>query len=132
MKAYLIVTSEYKRSTEDFLPARSGRPLAGRPRRRPGGGETGPTQFEFFANDLKDGNPYRTANDAGSIDQARRYLAQFSGIDRVYNFMLVQDSKANPKINFNEQFPGSAQVVVNNRDVPGAFTKKGGTGCRRP
>ncbi len=39
--------------------------------------------------------------------------------------MLADASRRAKKVNFNEQFPGSAEVVVNNRDVLGAFTKAG-------
>jgi type VI secretion system protein ImpL len=39
--------------------------------------------------------------------------------------MLADAGKRSKRINFNEQFPGSAAVVVNNRDVPAAFTKAG-------
>src|SRR5512143_3675886 len=39
--------------------------------------------------------------------------------------MLSDASRRSRKINFNEQFPGSAEVVINNVDVPGAFTKAG-------
>ena len=34
-------------------------------------------------------------------------------------------SRRAKKVNFNEQFPGSAEVVLNNRDVAGAFTRLG-------
>jgi type VI secretion system protein ImpL len=39
--------------------------------------------------------------------------------------MLAEASRQNPSVNFNRQFPGSATVVVNNRDVSGAFTSGG-------
>jgi type VI secretion system protein ImpL len=39
--------------------------------------------------------------------------------------MLAEADKANPTVNFNRQYAGSSAVVVNNRDVRGAFTRKG-------
>ncbi len=39
--------------------------------------------------------------------------------------MLTAAGKNIPSMNFNRQFPGSAQVVVNSYEVPGAFTKDG-------
>ncbi len=57
----------------------------------------------------------------------RQHLSKFSGIEQIYQFMLSDASRRAKKINFNEQFPGSAEVVVNNVDIPGAFTKAGWT-----
>ena len=39
--------------------------------------------------------------------------------------MLAEAAKANPPINFNKKYPGSAEVVVDRMDVSGAFTKAG-------
>ena len=41
--------------------------------------------------------------------------------------MLAEADKANPPINFNKKFPGSAEVVVDRTEVSGAFTKGGWT-----
>src|SRR5947207_2691842 len=59
------------------------------------------------------------------IERARRYLAQFAGIERVYQNMLADAGKSNPPIQFNRRFPGSAEVVVDTREVSGAFSKGG-------
>ncbi len=83
------------------------------------------TQFLFYGGDLKNGNPFSNKNDAAAVDAARRYLALFSGFDRFYNAMLAEADKKNPSVNFNRQYAGSSAVVVNNRDIRGAFTKKG-------
>ena len=48
-------------------------------------------------------------------------------VERVYRFMLAEADKANPSINFNKKFPGSAEVVVDRTEVSGAFTKGGWT-----
>jgi type VI secretion system protein ImpL len=82
-------------------------------------------QFDFYSEDLKLSNPFSSANDAPTVDRSRRYLAQFSGTERVYQFMLTEASRRNPSVNFNQRFPGSAETVTNNRDVVGAFTKAG-------
>jgi type VI secretion system protein ImpL len=125
LKAYLITTSHHEKSTKLFLsPFLMGRWLSGReidPERR----GLAQKQWDFYSEDLKIANPYSSENDAAAIDRARRYLAQFSGIERVYQFMLAEANRNNPSVNFNQKFPGSAEVVVNNRDVPGAFTKQG-------
>jgi type VI secretion system protein ImpL len=125
LKAYLITTSHHEKSTRNFLsPFLMGRWLAGReldPERR----NLAQKQWDFYSEDLKIANPYSSENDAAAVDRARRYLASFSGIERVYQFMLAEANRNNPPVNFNQKFPGSAEVVINNRDVPGAFTKQG-------
>jgi type VI secretion system protein ImpL len=123
LKAYLITTSEWKRSTNWLSPVLVSRWSAGRlvdnllPLAR--------KQFDFYSEDLARGNPFSEQNDAAAIDRARLHLSKFSGTEQIYQFMLSDASRRTKKINFNEQFPGSAEVVVNNRDVLGAFTKPG-------
>jgi type VI secretion system protein ImpL len=123
LKAYLITTSEWKRSSNWLSPVLVARWSAGRlvdnllPLAR--------KQFDFYSEDLARGNPFSEQNDAAAIDRARLHLSKFSGTEQIYQFMLSDASRRAKKINFNEQFPGSAEVVVNNRDVPGAFTKPG-------
>ncbi len=82
-------------------------------------------QFVFYGSDLHNENPFSTRDDADSVHKARAYLASFSGFERAYNALLAEASRRNPSVNFNKRYPGSSEVVVNNRDVPGAFTKQG-------
>jgi type VI secretion system protein ImpL len=123
LKAYLLTTSEWKRSTNWLSPVLINRWSTGRsvdqllPLAK--------KQFDFYSEDLPHGNPFSEQNDAAAIDRARQHLSKFSGMEQIYQFMLADASKRAKKINFNEQFPGSAEVVINNRDVPGAFTKAG-------
>jgi type VI secretion system protein ImpL len=125
LKAYLITTSESKRSSKWLAPVLVTRWSAGRqvdsllP--------LATKQFEFFSEDLVRSNPFTTDNDIAAIDHARLHLSKFSGIEQIYQFMLSDASHRAKKVNFNEQYPGSAQVVINNIDVPGAFTKAGWT-----
>jgi len=39
--------------------------------------------------------------------------------------MLAEANKANPAVQFNNRFPGSASYLVDSYEVPGAFTKRG-------
>ena len=80
-------------------------------------------QFVYYAKDLKNGNPFSPSADADAVARGRSYLAQFSGIERVYQFMLSQAGKG--AVNFNRDVKDSAQAVLNNRDIPAAFTKNG-------
>ncbi len=123
LKAYLVTTSEWKRSGSWLSPILVQRWSTGRavepilPLAK--------KQFDFYSEDLARGNPFPEANDPGAIDRARKHLSGFSGTEQIYQFMLADASRRAKKFNFNEQFPGSAEVVINHKDVPGAFTKAG-------
>jgi type VI secretion system protein ImpL len=123
LKAYLVTTSEYKRSSRWLSPVLVSRWSAGRPvdSLLP----LAVKQFDFYAEDLARANPFTEKSDGVAVDRARLHLSKFSGIEQIYQFMLSDASRRAKKINFNEQFPGSAEVVVNNTDMPGAFTKAG-------
>jgi type VI secretion system protein ImpL len=125
LKAYLLTTSNHDKSTRLFLsPVLLKAWTAGRdidPDRM----QLAQKQFDFYSEQLKDANPFSSENDTLAVARARSYLAQFSGTERVYRFMLAEASKANPSINFNRKFPGSAEVVIDGKEVEGAFTKVG-------
>jgi type VI secretion system protein ImpL len=125
LKAYLITTSHHEKSTRMFLsPVLSNRWAAKRTvdgRRM----RLVQAQFDFYSEDLKIANPYSPENDGMAIQRARRYLAQFGALDRIYQFMLAEASRKNPPVNFNRQFPGSGAYVINNRDIAGAYSKEG-------
>lgn len=80
-------------------------------------------QFVFYAQDLKNGNPFSSTADADAVARGRAYLSSFEGSERVYQYMLSQAGKS--AVNYNRDVKDSAQAVVNNRDVPAAFTKAG-------
>jgi type VI secretion system protein ImpL len=125
LKAYLITTSNHDKSTRSFLaPLLLDRWSSGR---NVGADrmQLAQKQFEFYSDELQVANPYSSANDTMSIMTARQYLAQFKGIERVYQAMLANAAKAGPPINFNKKFPGSAEVVLDNQDVTPPFTKPG-------
>ncbi|MBL0158442.1 MAG: hypothetical protein IPP47_15260 [Bryobacterales bacterium] len=123
LKAYLVTTSEWKRSGAWLSPLLVQRWGAGRnvepilPLAR--------KQFDFYSEDLARGNPFTEQNQAEAVDRARVHLSKFSGTEQIYQFMLADAGRRSKKVNFNEQFAGSAEAVINNRDVPGAFTKAG-------
>ncbi|HML16319.1 MAG TPA: ImcF-related family protein [Bryobacteraceae bacterium] len=125
LKSYLITTSNHDKSTKLYLsPLLYSRWEAGKSVDPPRA-QLVRRQFEFYSDELKFANPFSSENDSAAIDRARKYLAQFAGTERVYRFMLAEANKNAPSLNFNQKFPGSAQTVVNSRDVAGAFTKTG-------
>jgi len=125
LKAYLITTSHHDRSTRLFLsPVLLNHWSSGRgvdPERM----QLAQKQFDFYADELKVANPFSSENDSLTIERARRYLKQFGGIDRVYQFMLAEAAKSNPPVNYHQVFPNAVQAVVDRTIVPGAFSKGG-------
>lgn len=125
LKAYLITTSHPDKSTKLFLSPLLLKRWAGDRQVDEERRKLAQAQFDFYAEELKHGNMFSSENDSAAIDRARRFLNMFAGAERVYQFMIAEAGRKYPAVNFNRQFPGSAQVIVNNREVPGAFTKEG-------
>lgn len=82
-------------------------------------------QFEFYAAELAKENPLPADADSATVDHARQYLSQFNGIERIYQSMLSEAAHNNSDVDFNQQYPGSGQVVVETHSVPAAFTRNG-------
>ena len=125
LKAYLVVTDHHDKSTRDFLsPTLFARWANGR--QIDGDRQTLIVrQFDFFAGELPETDCYKAKSDAGAIDLARDYLTKFGGVEPIYRYMLSEAARKNPPVNFNKMFAKSDEIIVNNRDVSGAFTKKG-------
>jgi type VI secretion system protein ImpL len=127
LKAYLITTSHHDKSSQAFLsPLLHSRWAAGRAV-DPDVSRLAQKQFDFYSEELRLENPYPSRNDGAAIEKARMYLSLFAGVERVYQVMLAEANKSNPAVNFNRKFPGSAEVVINDKNVPGAYTKAGWT-----
>ena len=131
LKAYLLTTSEWKRSSDAGLQAFLGSKLN---QRWIGSreGEIGKErldlakrQFDFYASDLHNDNPYSTNAEDGAVMRARVYLSQFPGLKRIYEGLLSMVDKQSPQASFNQKFPGTAAVVTSAEPVRGAFTKEG-------
>jgi type VI secretion system protein ImpL len=135
LKAYLITTSNHDKSTPTFLAPvllkkwADGRDVdADRM-------QLAQKQFEFYSEELRnlaastdqlrDLRPFATEADALAVGRGRNYLSKFTGVERVYRTLLAEASRNKAPFNFNREFKGSAAVVINNLDVPPAFTKAG-------
>ena len=131
LKTYLLTTSEWKRSSDQDLE----KFLAQRLQQRWASGreselgqarvDLAKLQFDFYAHDLRNGNPFSPSNDAGAIGLSRAYLAKFSGVERVYRFLIAEGAKKNPTVSFNQKFPGTAEAVSSSVPVEWAYTKDG-------
>src|SRR5205814_3621683 len=54
-------------------------------------------------------------------------LSKFSGVERVYRFLLSEAAKRTPPTTFNQKFPGSGEAVTSQVEVAFAFTRDGWT-----
>lgn len=123
LKAYLITTSEWKRSTRAFLGPYLGARFAENRNLDPERVQLAQKQFDFYSEELRVKNPYSTESEVPSVERARRYLKQFNAEERLYQALLEEASKRNPSVNFNRMFPNAA--VSDSHEVRGAFTKEG-------
>jgi type VI secretion system protein ImpL len=127
LKAYLVTTSHHDKSDKLFLSPVLIKWWSGN--RGPDAERVAlaQKQFDFYATELKEENPFSKESDVASVERARSYLKQFAGTERVYAFMLAEAGKNNPPVDFNRQFPGASQAVTQPHIVPGAFSKGGFT-----
>jgi type VI secretion system protein ImpL len=132
LKAYLLTTSEYKRSSDKSLAqflantllarwAQGREDQIGKPRL-----ELAKLQFDFYAQDLANGNPYADQGEGAAIERARAYLWGFGGIQTFYRALLAEAAKkGGPGVSFNTKFPGTAEAVTSTHRVEYAFTREG-------
>ena len=127
LKAYLITTSNYEKSTQMFLSPVLLKRWMGDRNVDADTVALAKRQFDFYSEELKAGNPFSSENDSLAVERARRYLSQFAGMERVYQFMLAEASRKTQGMAFNSQFLGSAEVLVDTKEIPGSFSKTGWT-----
>src|SRR5205823_13727893 len=122
LKMYLITTSNPDKSTKGYLsPKLLGRWAEARDVDEMRA-QLAKTQFDFYSEERKYDQP--SGNEAAVVKQTREYLGKCADDERIYRAMLADVNSKEPPLNFNRDFRGSEAVVVNNRDVAGAFTKK--------
>ena len=125
LKAYLVTTSEWARSTVPFLsPVMQREWLAGRSI----DADRAPLlkrQLDFYAAELPDGNPYPGSPEAPVVQRARTFLNGFAGDERIYQFLLTDAAAGLPSVSWARLSPAGAQVVRDDYEVPAAFTKRG-------
>lgn len=125
LKAYLITTNHHEKSTKLFLTPALMRWWSKGHDVDADRTDLARKQFDFYADELKEENPFSSENDTQSIEKTRAYLKQFAGNERIYAYMLAEADKAGTPVNFNKQFPGSSAFVVDAYDVRGAFSSGG-------
>ncbi len=125
LRGYLITTSNHEKSTRAFLTPLLYSYWLGSRTVDPDRARLVGQQFDFYSDELRYENPFSIENDTRTVARTRDYLAHFAALERIYQALLVEASGHAPTVNFNRQVAGSAQAVINNRDIAGAFTKDG-------
>jgi type VI secretion system protein ImpL len=125
LKAYLITTSNHEyASWNSFVPVL----LENSPAFKNRDADSQylvSRQFTFYAGILPAASPYGPEKDTAAVENARAYLKQFDAVEAIYQAMLDDAAKGNHSVNFNRRFPQATPFVVDNYDVPAAFTKEG-------
>jgi type VI secretion system protein ImpL len=133
LKAYVITVSnpnpDSAQDTLDFLPSALMTEWAGNASPDPNLAHLAQAQFAFYASLLAEPSSCiagagGTANDI-VVAHARFYLNGFQGFQHVYQSMLAAANRKYPAFDFNSKYPGSAQYIIDNYSVQGAFSKDG-------
>lgn len=126
LKAYLITTSNPDKSTQEFLaPVLVQYWLNGKVPEAEDQRNLAARQFDYYAGELPQANPYSINPDTLAVSKARAYLANFGGFERIYQSMITAADKQAPPIDFNKNYPGSNAAVVESHVVQGAFSRAG-------
>lgn len=125
LKAHLVTTSEWARSTPEFLTPVLMHYWPPAAATNAEGTDLAKRQFDFFGSELPLGNPYAQQADEQLVASTRVFLGQFEGVDQFYSSMIGAAGQRAPSVQFSRLFPGSAAVVRNAYEVPGAFTRQG-------
>ncbi len=125
LKAYLITTSHPEKSTDAFLTPvlldhSSNAVLADTDR-----ATLAAKQYSFYAELLHHQDPQKTGPADAVIQSARKFLRQNTSIEPAYQRLVARVNAEIPQFVFNEQYPKSANLVMNSYAVPGAFTRGG-------
>ncbi|MFP5230741.1 MAG: ImcF-related family protein, partial [Acidobacteriota bacterium] len=127
LKAYLITTANPDKSTPEISPVLQQFWLNGRAPDTDEQNKLARAQFDFYAAELAKSDPYPLAANMPDppVTHARTYLNTFGGEDRIYQQMLTAAGSGSRAVDFNRDYPGSAQTVLDSHLVPAAFTKGG-------
>ena len=131
LKGYLLTAPEFKRTADKSLQGFLGDLLLSRwsANREQAIGkdrmDLAKKQFDFYSQDLSNGNPYSSSPDAATVERARSYLSKFSGAERVYQYLLAEAAKHGPSVSFNQKFAGSEETVTSSHAVAYAYTREG-------
>lgn len=124
LKAYLIGTTESKRSTPEFMAPVLLTSFARGQALDADVTALARRQFEFYAVGLAHENPFPQTADAAVVGRGRDFLGRFAGAEQIYQFMLAEAAKTTPPARLATLAPQAAGVIAAT-DVPGGFTAGG-------
>lgn len=128
LKTYLLITSQSIHNKEsgtflqDFLMKDWKRDLGDMDQDRV---DLAAQQFAFYSSELNIDDPYKNIGDDALVAQVRAYIGRFTGIQRLYNSMLVDARQKVRAYHFASAHPGALEVVHAGPDVDPAFTADG-------
>ena len=125
LKAYLVTSAHPDQSVPSFLtPVLMRHWLAGR-ELDADRNELARRQFDHYGAALPIARPFADSADTAAVRRAREQLLQSAGSEPIYRSMIADASSRHTAIQYNTIAPGSATVVANMYEVPGAFTREG-------
>ena len=83
-------------------------------------------QIQFYASELRFGNPCRLTENAPARDRARQYLMNIQGSDRLYSSILSGAEKSLSRSQkLTDLAPNYTQVLSGPNEISGVFTRDG-------
>jgi type VI secretion system protein ImpL len=125
LKAYLMTTNNPDKSQPKFLTPVFYQYWAGTRQIDADQQQLAQKQIDFYGNELLRQPPYTIDPDTLVVEHTRSYLSRFLAATRVYQAMLIDADRTSPVIDFNREYPGSADFVVDSHVVRGAYSKAG-------
>jgi type VI secretion system protein ImpL len=130
LKAYLIITTRPDQSTVPFLSPALFDHWSGAREADTLRAQLAKKQFDYYAQELRESNPYRLPADERAVVRARSFLSQFAGTERIYRSVLAQALGNLPPVEFERKVPNASGIIRDPHVVPGAFTKEGWAAMR--
>jgi type VI secretion system protein ImpL len=128
LKAYLITTNHPEKSQTTFLTPIFFQYWKGTRTIDPDQEQLAEKQIDFYGNELLRKPPYAIDPDVTMVVRTQAYLSKFLANTRIYQTMLTDADKKNPRgIDFNRQYPDAVRYVSDSYKIRGAYTRDGFT-----
>jgi type VI secretion system protein ImpL len=126
LKAYLITTNHPDKSQTTFLTPIFFQYWKGTRTIDADQEQLAQRQIDFYGNELLRKPPYAIDPDDTMVVRTQVYLNKFLANTRIYQNMLTDADKKNPRgIDFNRQYPDAVRYVSDSHVIRGAFTRDG-------
>jgi len=126
LRAYLITTNHPEKSQPVFLTPIFLKFWTGTRQVDPEQQQLAQKQIDFYGDELLRQPPYSINPDLVLVAHSQSYLSKFLANTRVYQSMLTDADKKNPRgVDFNKQYPEAVRYVSDSHLIRGAFTREG-------